>query len=452
MEQQASENYRPTKNPCRLCTPFGACVAFNGVAGCAPYIHGSQGCATYIRRYLIGHFREPVDIACSSFGESTTIFGGKENFDTGISNVIDGYAPKMVGICSTCLSETIGDDVSQFIYEYNKNNNTAPLPYLVNVSTPSYCGTHSDGFHKANRAIVKTLAIETMKHRGINIFPGMLSPADLRYLKEIMNDFCLPAMLLSDYSDSFDGQTWDKYEKNIEFGTEIKDIEKAGGAKASIEFSTTVDDESSAAGYLTETFDVPAHTMPMPLSVTSTDKFFELVSSLSENPIPQKHLSERGRLIDAYVDGHKYVFEKRAVIYGDEDMVIGLACFLAEIGIIPALCATGGQGGKLQESLEKLLPEMISQITVQEDTDFIDINDCARSLEPDIIIGNSNGYKLKRQLDIPLVRIGLPIHDRIGASRILHVGYRGAQQLYDRIVNAFIEIQQEDSPVGYTHI
>ena len=40
---------------------------------------------------------------------------------------------------------------------------------------------------------------------------------------------------------------------------------------------------------------------------------------------------------------------------------------------------------------------------------------------------------------MPLVRVGFPIHDRIGGQRILHVGYRGTQQLFDRIVNALIE-------------
>jgi len=42
-------------------------------------------------------------------------------------------------------------------------------------------------------------------------------------------------------------------------------------------------------------------------------------------------------LIDAYVDAHKYVFGKRAMIFGEEDLVLSLAGFLKEIGIEPAL-------------------------------------------------------------------------------------------------------------------
>ena len=41
-----------TQNACKLCNPLGACLAFRGIESCVPFLHGSQGCATYIRRYL----------------------------------------------------------------------------------------------------------------------------------------------------------------------------------------------------------------------------------------------------------------------------------------------------------------------------------------------------------------------------------------------------------------
>jgi len=83
----------------------------------------------------------------------------------------------------------------------------------------------------------------------------------------------------------------------------------------------------------------------------------------------------------------------------------------------------------------------------EELTLFIDLGTNA-----EIVIGNSKGYSLARKLGIPLVRAGFPIHDRIGGQRILHVGYRGAQQLFDRIVNTLIEAGQEASPIGYSYI
>jgi nitrogenase molybdenum-iron protein NifN len=77
------------------------------------------------------------------------------------------------------------------------------------------------------------------------------------------------------------------------------------------------------------------------------------------------------------------------------------------------------------------------------------MQDLAPSLKPDIVIGSSKGFGLARDLKVPLVRVGFPIHDRIGAQRIQHVGYSGAQQLFDRIVNALIDAQQTSSDIGY---
>jgi nitrogenase molybdenum-iron protein NifN len=57
----------------------------------------------------------------------------------------------------------------------------------------------------------------------------------------------------------------------------------------------------------------------------------------------------------------------------------------------------------------------------------------------------------KRQ-NIPMVRIGFPIHDRIGGQRIKHLGYSGTQELFDKIVNALIEYKQNNSPVGYKYM
>nr|WP_320014937.1 nitrogenase component 1 [uncultured Desulfobacter sp.] len=55
-------SYTATQNACKMCTPLGATLVFQGIEGCVPLLHGSQGCSTYMRRYLISHFKEPVDI------------------------------------------------------------------------------------------------------------------------------------------------------------------------------------------------------------------------------------------------------------------------------------------------------------------------------------------------------------------------------------------------------
>jgi nitrogenase molybdenum-iron protein NifN len=159
-----------------LCAPLGACLALRGVAGAVPFLHGSQGCATYIRRYLISHFREPVDIAVSGFSEATTVFGGGDNLHHGLNNVARQYHPELIGIATTCLPETIGEDVGLLLREFRPEGADPFL--MVHVATPSYRGTHVDGFHATVRALVEQLAEGGPAGEHVNVFPGMVSPAD----------------------------------------------------------------------------------------------------------------------------------------------------------------------------------------------------------------------------------------------------------------------------------
>ena len=50
------------------------------------------------------------------------------------------------------------------------------------------------------------------------------------------------------------------------------------------------------------------------------------------------------------------------------------------------------------------------------------------------------------------MRVGFPIQDRIGASRVLHLGYRGTHDLLDRITNTLIAAQQDGDPTGYMNM
>ena len=126
----ASTSFTSTRNACKLCAPLGASVVFKGIRGCLPMIHGSQGCATYIRRYMISHYKEPVDIASSNFSEESTIFGGNKNFNAGIDNIIRQYNPEVIGIASACLSETIGEDIPKLMHEYKVLNSDRALPFF----------------------------------------------------------------------------------------------------------------------------------------------------------------------------------------------------------------------------------------------------------------------------------------------------------------------------------
>jgi nitrogenase molybdenum-iron protein NifN len=459
-KKMATKTFTSTRNACKLCTPLGASLVFKGIEGCVPIIHGSQGCATYIRRYMISHFKEPVDIASSNFSEESTIFGGNKNFCDGINNLVSQYNPDVIGIASTCLSETIGENIPMLIDEYKTLKGSEPIPHFVHASTPSYQGTHAAGFHDTVLATVKAFAKKGETGTHVNIFPGMISPTDIRHLKEILDAFGLSYVLFPDYSDTLDNTHWEEYKLISPGGTTVEGLMKTGSAMASIELGTLFNQDVgksannilTAGRYLEENFSVPCHQTPMPMGIDATDRFFSILEKLSGKTTPKYLTMERGRLIDAYIDGHKYLFGKRAVIYGEEDLVLGMISFLEEIGTDTVLAGSGGESNKLKKEVAKIAPQKSLSMQVINGLDFEQINEICDELSPDIFLGNSKGYYIARKLGKPLVRIGFPIHDRFGGQRVQLLCYRGTQQFFDRIVNALISYKQENSPVGYKYI
>lgn len=447
-----SANYTSTTNACKLCRPLGASLAFRGIEGCVPFLHGSQGCATYMRRYIISHFNEPIDIASSSLGEKNAIYGGGPNLKLGLNNVTEKYHPEIIGVATTCLTETIGDDVPHILKEYAKEFGSESSPVIINVSTPSYSGTHMEGFHGAVRASVEQLCEVSPANDTVNLLSGFISAADIRYLKEVCDDFGIDCTLLPDYSETLDGPALDDYPLIPKGGTPLESIRKMGGAQATIELGYTLP-EHSAGTYLEKRHKTPLTRTGLPMGLRQSDAFFELLEKVSGTTTPSKYTGSRGRLVDAMVDGHKYIFGKRAVVYGEEDLVVGLSSFLAEIGITPVLCASGGKSGQFEKAVHGVLAGITQEMPiVMENVDFYDIEEMVRTLDVDLLIGHSKGYTFARKEGIPLIRVGFPIHDRVGGQRILHLGYHGAQQLFDTITNTVIAQKQDSSEVGYSYM
>jgi nitrogenase molybdenum-iron protein NifN len=443
-------------------------MVLRGIEGCIPLIHGSQGCSTYIRRYAISHFREPLDIASSNFVEAAAIFGGRDNLFTALDNVSRSYRPLAIGIASTCLSETIGENVPMYLKQYKAErakglrNNGACNPAIFYASTPSYRGTHMDGFHEAIWAAVTALAetegpadhAAALQNTGgnINLISGFVSAGDLRELHAILASFGVPYTLLPDYSESLDGPAWETYQKLPAGGTGLEDIRNMDKAAGTLYLGAPPGND--AGKWLEETCGVPLFRRELPIGIENCDAFFDALEQIAARPMDRCHIKDRGRLIDAYIDGHKYVNGKRAVIYGEEDFVCALASFLDEIGVIPVIAASGAedQGGQFAERLRRHIKNSREHIEVLTGADFASILERARELGIDFVMGHSKGLYLSRNLGVPLIRCGFPIHDRMGGHRITHLGYRGTLNLFDLVCNALMEAAQNRHDKGYTYL
>lgn len=444
-----------TRNACKVCAPLGAALAFKGVEGCLPFLHGSQGCATYIRRYMISHFREPVDIASSSFSEDDAIFGGARNFKEGLENVTQQYRPSLIGVATTCLAETIGENMIGMLRTYQSERPPGSPP-LVHVSTPAYAGTHEEGYRAAVAALVAALVTAdggARAEREVNVLPAMMSCADLRELRALAEAYDLRPTILPDYSDTLEGGSWEQYHRIAPGGASLSDVAQMGRAAGTLELGRATIRHPDTAGCLLErAHGVPRHPLPWPLGIRSTDAFLDALGSIGGRGMPKRLDAERARLVDAYVDGHKYVAGRRVGIYGEPDLVLALAGFLSEIGMRPVLVATGSKVKGWPALVAAELAAEEPELEVLDGADHARIALRARAMRPELLVGSSKGYPLARELGVPLLRVGFPVHDRFGAQRDLTVGYRGTQALFDRAVNALLSVRQDGSKTGYSYL
>lgn len=421
-------------NPCKMCMPMGAAIALRGLENSMMMLHGSQGCSAYMRTHLTTHYSEPFDIASSSLHENATIHGGTNNLKKGLKNLIRIYNPKIIGISTTCLAETIGEDVNRIVKEFKAENDVAGI-HIITTNTPGYGGTLYEGYFTALRDVLRQVAKPTLRHGRVNVIMPHISPGDVRNIKDMFGAFGIETIMLPDISNTFDAPFSRQFSRIPKGGTTYKEMQMMASARATLEIGITIPENISPGKYLEEAFGVPYYHCPIPIGIENTDLFIKLLSEFSSRPVPRRIMEDRGRFVDGMIDSHKLNGEIKAVIYGEPDLVYSVTCLCLENGIEPAVVSTGSQSARLRELLKDRLAGSAS---ILDDTDFETIEKHALERQVNLIIGNSNGKQMTEKHGIPPVRIGFPIQDRYGGQRLVYTGYNGSLKLLDDISNTIL--------------
>lgn len=425
------------ENQCQMCMPLGGVAAFKGIENAMVLVHGSQGCSTYMRLSNVEHYNEPVDIASSSLNEKQTIYGGEENLRKAMDNVIRVYQPKVIGILTTCLAETIGEDIERIVQKYQEDKQTDVD--IIPVSTPSYGGGQAEGFWAGILEQIRYYARATEGHDRINVIIPHISPADIREIKRMMELMGVSYTLIPDYSITLDRPYGGIYLKIPPGGTKTEDIARMAGAPLTIQFGMTCPEALSPGFFLEKEFGVPLLNLPLPVGLENTDQFLATLRKISGHEIPDELALERGWLLDGMADSHKYNADGSPVIYGEPEQVYAFTILCIENGAYPSVIACGSKNSQLVKKIQHILRDLPVEPVIIEEADFDDIRRATRKQGSNIGIGHSGGKFLTEHEDIPIVRIGFPIHDRIGGQRILSAGYRGTLTFLDRFTNTLLE-------------
>ena len=430
-------------NPAKACQPLGAFFCASGFEGTLPYEHGSQGCAAYFRNNLSRHYREPFPAVSDSMTEDAAVFGGRANMVEGLKNAYEVYKPSMIAMCTSCMAEVIGDDLKAFISN-SKDAGSVPEEFPVAYAhTPSFIGSHLTGYDNMLSGIIDCLSEDRFKNGErngrLNIIPGFDPHVEnLRELKRYMGLMGVDCTVLADNSESLDSPLTGEYGmyKGKTTLAEAGDCVNAGATIAMQAYPTvkTLKSLKAKYGQRVEAFNYP-------MGIGAFDRFLVKVSELTGKPIPESIKYERGIAVDAATDAHQYFHGKRFALFGDPDVMLGLAGFLMEMGGEPThvVCTNGStKWGKEMEALLASSPYGSSG-KVYAGKDLWHLRSLLMTEQVDMLIGDSHGKYAARDAGIPLVRVGFPIVDRVNLHRYATLGYKGAVNLITWMANAFIE-------------
>ncbi len=157
--------------------------------------------------------------------------------------------------------------------------------------------------------------------------------------------------------------------------------------------------------------------------------------------MPEAAERERGRLLDTMVDAHKVLADAKVAVFGDTELVLGLTKLMTEVGMSPQIIATGADNKAFSEYAAKLAPGS----RILTGADFSEIAEEVSDGEVDLMVGPFAGRQIAKMARVPILRVGLPNHDRFGAAHQRLLGYEGSMYLVDSLANALIESKEMDS-------
>jgi len=423
-------------NPLKKSQVLGAVTAFLGIDSCMPLVHGSQGCMAFTKNFMTQHYREVTPMQSTAVFDIATILGDDSNLHDGIKNVIDKQKPKVIGLVTTGMTETRGDDIKGTLIRFREKYPEYDDVIIVPAITPDFKGDAETGYAEAVVSLLatslSTLNVKEYKDKArVNILAGMhLNAADIDWLKRLFADFGLDTLVLPDLASTMGGQVT-RYYGLPEEGSAMEDIVKAGSADFTIAIGSSME---RAADVLLEKCSVPYKKFDTLTGVKATDELISWLIDYTGKPVPEWIQIERKRALDAMLDAHFSFGGKVFSIAAEPDLTYGLGKFATEeLGIkLECLVTTAKEGTFTELKAEHMICG-----------DLEDLEE--HIVESDFVISNSNAVNICKRKGLPLYKAGYPIKDMLGHFHRNFIGYRGAMQLVFDLGNICLELDIEES-------
>jgi len=431
MEYELSrKEHKPLQiNPIKHSQPMGAALAYMGIKNCLPLMHASQGCASYTKVFYTRHFNEPIPMYNTSVSDITAVLdGGDYSILLSIENITKknkNMKPELIGLHTTGLTETKGDDVRSVGMHIE-------IPYCY-VNTPDYEGGMQSGWALTVKSVIEQHTQESseLKANKLLLLPHVsMQPAEIEKIKECCEGFGFETYALPDLSTSLDGYLSEGQGKLGTGAISIEDIRALGTCATVITIGESMKIASKAL--LQKNEEITHIHFNHLMGLEMNDNFVAELMKIREIE-PRPLLKRwRGRLQDAMLDAHFLIGSSHFVVTGEPDMCIGICELIQSVGgTIDAVIATN-------------YTPVLEQI--KSDTVFVgDLEDAKPFFQKaDLVISNFHAERLLHSSEhTALILRGFPNYEELGNQLKSDQLYEGSTSFIFEIANALRHVKHD---------
>lgn len=380
------------------CKLFGAYQALAGLQDCMILFHSVVGCHFGTLAFHLNHCPVNIHQATTLMSDHEVIFGGVEAVRRALDAILERSNVKTVFIITGCVSELIGDDLESLRLEYKEHLN------LIVIRAPGFEGGIQKGFEDALSALTAFLpppqeAADARKRTSgkVNVL-GL--GADDYCARGDWNQLC---RLLDGYA---------KLNPCPPFCS-VEDIWRMADADVTIVFGRGV----GLAQYLKKHYGIPYEILPYPYGFLGMEDLWEVLerhlgcNCEDRQKQAEEMLNRELKLVYPYLQSLYYA---NAAVYAEESRLKGMVRFLEEeLGM---RCVLAKPSGDVLERRELEASHAV------------------------LMAASSHERKITKDLNIPLIRIGYPVLDRVCGSTDTMIGAEGTVTLVKEIINQTLEL------------
>ena len=419
-------------SPLKVSSTVGASLAFLGMSRSIPLMHGSQGCTAFAKVFFVRHFREPIPLQTTAMDQISSVMGADDNIIEALKVICEKHNPSLVGLVTTALAETQGCDIVRAVYDFRQRYPQFHSSHVVAVNTPDFSGSFESGFAVAVKGIIDSLVEDNTQRVGhcarqVNVLcHANLTPSDLEFICESLEDFQLSALLIPDLSGALDGHlSGTGFNPLTTGGLSIDALQTANDSIASLVIGASM---HAAGKRLSNKTGVPNYYFASLMGLEQVDQWLMTLAQISAQPVPKKYLKQRQQLQDAMLDTHFMLSDSRIAIAADPDLLHGFSLALAEVGARVVAAVVPAKG----PAIEQLSLEYVCV------GDLADLEYLAEQGQAQVLIANSHAAHTAERLQIPLLHAGFPQYDLIGGFSRCWFGYRASRQLLFDLANLIV--------------